>query len=221
MAFSFTSCFKIALIVLNLSLFANVDPSDELPQIVAFLGSKRVGKDTSADYLIRSYGYEKYALADPMKQAVQSLFHFSEDQLWGDAKEIVDPYWEVTPREIMQFIGIDTLFEGLATRFPHLGHTFYLRAFDRWRDAHPQSLVVISDLRMQEDVFALKKRGALIIRIKRPEILLEDTHVSEAQVASVTGYDITIVNDGTIEELEEKIKKAIKNLCMKTLTATP
>ncbi len=212
MAFFFAPYFRICLVILSASLFANVEATYEPPQIVAFLGSKRVGKDTSADYLIRSYGYEKYALADPMKQAVQSLFHFSEDQLWGDAKEVVDPYWQVTPREIMQFIGIDTLFEGLATRFPHLGHTFYLRAFDRWRDDHPKSLVVISDLRMQEDVIALKKMGALIIRIKRPEIMLEDTHVSEAQVASVTGYDITIVNDGTIEELEEKINMAIKNL---------
>ncbi len=183
-----------------------------LPPIVAFLGPKRVGKDTAANYLIKSYGYERYALADPMKNAVQSLFYFSEEQLWGDEKEVVDPYWQVTPREIMQFIGIDTLFNGLGHRFPHLGHTFYLRAFERFRSAKPNSLVVISDLRMQEDVIALKEMGALIIRVERPGLIAEDPHVSELQVSFVKGYDFTIVNDGNIEELEQKIKMIISQM---------
>ncbi|MBS0628242.1 MAG: hypothetical protein JSS09_08535, partial [Verrucomicrobia bacterium] len=204
---AFFRVYQIAFVIFVFNGFVYCEQKNNLPQIVAFLGSNRVGKDTSADFLIKTYGYQKYALADPMKKAVQSLFHFSDQQLWGDEKEIIDPYWQVTPREVMQFIGIDTLFEGLGTRFPHLGHTFYLRAFERFRKEHPQSLIVISDLRMQEDVNALKEMGAFIIRIERPGLVSKDNHASELQVPLVKGVDFTIVNDSTIEELENKIVK--------------
>lgn len=100
------------------------------PKIVAFLGPKRVGKDTAVDYLARTYGYKKYPLADPMKKAVQQLFHLSDEQLWGDEKEIVDPYWGVTPRELMQFIGIEMLYDALGNRFPQIGNSFCIRSLE-------------------------------------------------------------------------------------------
>ncbi len=177
-----------------------------LPQVVAFLGPKRVGKDTAVDYLTRTYGYKKYALADPMKKAVQQLFHLSDQQLWGDEKEIIDLYWGVTPRELMQFIGIEMLYDGLGNRFPQIGNSFCIRSLEHWREQNPEEIVAISDLRMQEDVDALKKMGAFIIRIDRPSLAITDQHVSEANVPSVVGYDVIIINDGTIEDLEHKIE---------------
>ncbi len=205
-----------AVILLSGSLHSAEQDVCNYPKIVAFLGPKSVGKDTSADFLIQSYGYTKYALADPMKKAVQILFHFSDDQLWGDKKEIVDPFWKVSPREIMQFIGIDVLFDELGNRFPHLnkinGKTFYIRTFELCVQEHHMGLFVISDLRMQEDVTALKKMGAIIIRIVRPDLDSTDAHVSENGVASVTGFDYTLINDGTIKDLEQKIEQIFEEL---------
>jgi hypothetical protein len=173
-----------------------------------------VGKDTSADFLVQKYGYQKYALADPMKKALQLLFNFSDEQLWGDKKEILDPIWQVTPREMMQFIGIDVLFNELGDRFPHFsktnGKTFYIRSFETRIQKFPNDLFVISDLRMQEDVIALKKMGAVIICLERPEVASTDRHLSEEGVTLVTGYDYKIINDGTIKELEQKIDQVIK-----------
>lgn len=179
------------------------------PEIVAFLGAKRVGKDTAADHLVETQGYTKYSLASPMKQAVKELFHFSDEQMWGMEKDVIDPYWGLTPREVMQFIGIDTLFNGLGERFPHLGHTFFMRAFERWSQEHPGECIVIADLRMQEELCCLKEMGALVIKLERPGFENSDSHFSEAQVASVEGYDLSIVNDGSLEEFLDKIDKAL------------
>lgn len=200
--------FVFFLILISLSVYAH-EEAEGLPQIIAFLGAKRVGKDTCADYLVRTHGYEKYALADPMKKAVQSLFHFTDAQLWGDEKEIVDPYWGVTPREVMQFIGIDTLFLEMGNRFPQIGHSFHVRVFEKWHEGNPDARVVVCDLRMQEDLDKLKEMGALVIRLERPSLVNSDTHISESHVDKVTGYDMTILNDDTIEKLEQKIEKAI------------
>lgn len=206
----------IALVVFCGFVHSTQDESSTLPKIVAFLGSKRVGKDTSADFLAEKYGYKKYALADPMKKGLKVLFNFRDEQLWGDEKEVIDPFWEVTPREIMQFIGIDVLFNELGDRFPHLnktnGKTFHIRSFEACMQKSPDDLFVISDLRMQEDVIALKNMGAVIIRLERPEISSTDTHISEDGVSSVIGYDYTIINSGTIEDLEENIDLIFKQI---------
>ncbi len=206
--------FILLFVLLSGYIHSTEENVNQLPRIVAFLGPKSVGKDTSADFLVKKYGYQKYALADPMKKAVQLLFNFSDEQLWGDKKEILDPFWQVTPREIMQFIGIDVLFNELGDRFPHLskvdGKTFYIRSFETCTQKFPDDLFVISDLRMQEDVTALRKMGAVIIRLERPGVTATDSHISEESVNSVTGYDYTIINNGTIEELEEKINQVFK-----------
>ena len=182
-----------------------------LPKIVAFLGPKRVGKDTAADYLAREYGYTKYSLADPIKHAVKQLFHFSDEQLWGDSKEVVDPAWGATPREILQFVGIDTFHEALGKRFPQIGNSFCIRALQRFQQEHPRKLIVISDLRMQEDLTALKGMGALIIRLERPGVDCSDTHSSEAGIRLVRGYDHLIVNETSVDALEQKIKTVVKS----------
>lgn len=193
------------LIFIVLTAFGNATPP-----IVAFLGPKKVGKDTCADYLVEAYGYKKYALADPMKHAVQNLFHFSDEQMWGDQKDLIDPFWGVSPREVMQYIGVDTLYEGLGHRFPHLGHSFFIRALERWQTEHPEIKVAICDLRMQEDVIALKKMGAHIIRLERPGIIVDDSHISEGHVYEVEGYDSILINEGTLEDLYKKIDDEIR-----------
>ncbi len=180
-----------------------------LPKIVAFLGPKHVGKDTAADYLVRCHGYVKYGLADPMKKALQHLFKLSNEQLWGKEKELVDPFWGVTPRELMQFIGIDTLYDNLGERFPQIGKSFVMRNFTRWMEANPEKKIVISDLRIQEDVNTLKKMGALIVRLERPALSAQDPHSSESGVEVVHGYDRVIVNDSTIALLEQKVEKEV------------
>ena len=180
-----------------------------LPQIVAFLGPKHVGKDTAADFLVRAHGFTKYSLADPVKRAVQQLFHFTNEQLWGNDKDIVDRYWGVKPREVMQFIGIDTLFHAFAKRFPQIGSSICIRSMQCWQQEHPGALIAISDLRMKEDLDALKKMGALIIRLERPGIVGSDTHSSEAGVSLVQGHDHVIVNDSTVDALEQKIETRV------------
>jgi hypothetical protein len=49
-------------------------------------GASRSGKDTAADYILKLYGGEKVALADPMKHFCRDVFGFTEAQLWGPSQ---------------------------------------------------------------------------------------------------------------------------------------
>ncbi len=191
--------------IILLSLLFVTSVEAQLPQVVAFLGQKRVGKDTAAEYLIEHHGYKRLPLAEPVKRAVQDLFQFSDGQLWGDDKDRVDPFWGATPREVLQFVGIDTLYGTIGERFPQIGKQFHTMRLKRWMAANQGQKIVITDLRMQEDARILKEMGALIIRIERPGVQGTDSHISEQGVALIQEASVTVINDGSIPQLHKKI----------------
>ena len=73
--------------------------------IIGIAGKKGHGKDTVGNFLISFRGYKKLSFAEPIKKACQEIFMFTEDQLNGNDKENIDPYWNVTPRQVLQYVG--------------------------------------------------------------------------------------------------------------------
>lgn len=52
-------------------------------QIYGVTGIAGAGKDSVADYLVKTHGLTKVALADPIKRACREIYGFSDEQLWG------------------------------------------------------------------------------------------------------------------------------------------
>jgi hypothetical protein len=73
--------------------------------IVGILGKKRSGKDTTGDYLVANKNFVKYSFANPIKRGAMELFGFTEEQVFGDAKDEIDPTWGITPRLVLQIMG--------------------------------------------------------------------------------------------------------------------
>jgi rhodanese-related sulfurtransferase len=74
--------------------------------------------------------------------------------------------------------------------------------------------VVISDVRFPNEIDFVRSAGGVIIRVKRGEDptpeKLATLHVSETAWNSYEP-DYTVTNDGTIDELKEKIKLTLTN----------
>jgi hypothetical protein len=51
--------------------------------ILGINGVAGAGKDSAADRLVSHHGYIKVSLADPLKRICQSVYGFTDDQLWG------------------------------------------------------------------------------------------------------------------------------------------
>ncbi len=61
-----------------------IQPWDSLPpRIVGILGEAGSGKDTIAAFALKFVPGESFALADPMKHFAQTVFGFTQEQLWG------------------------------------------------------------------------------------------------------------------------------------------
>jgi hypothetical protein len=75
--------------------------------------------------------------------------------------------------------------------------------------------VVISDCRFRNELLAIKKEEGKTIRVVRPGAGLEGeaaAHRSEAEMREIPDemFDHVIINDGTLDELREKVAKVVK-----------
>jgi hypothetical protein len=177
---------------------------DPLPtlDLVGISGKKRSGKDTMARWFAER-GFEQFALADPIKESCQSIFGFSEEQVGGDRKEEEDPYWERTPREVMQHFGTDA-FRGT------YGDDVWVRSLmQRLRFELPPK-VVVSDVRFPNEVEGIQRVGGQVIRIDASERLdHEDDHASETALDGYHGFDHVVKNNGTLKEFKKASSELI------------
>lgn len=173
-------------------------------------GIKRSGKDTSADYICEKYNFSKLSLADPLKEACRSLFNFTDDQLYGNSKDIVDDFWKIAPRTAFTYLGTDIFRNDVSKVIPHIGDNFWVKSLESKIIANKESNIVVADLRFQNEIDMIKSHNGIVIRVTRPNIdILE--HESEINNHKLENIDYEVENNGSIEELYNKLDIIINN----------
>lgn len=131
----------------------------------------------------------------------------------------------LTPRKILQLLGTEA---GRNIIHPNIWVNALMSEYKRpsyWEDRYYDEVNkkgfsgreevwgdlpnwVISDMRFPNELEAVKKRKGITIRVNRPSVKSEDEHESETALDNAT-FDHVIVNDGTIEDLTEKVKQIL------------
>jgi hypothetical protein len=177
--------------------------------LVGFIGA---GKGTVRDILVREHGYHGFAFADALKDAVSTIFTWPRGLLEGDSnasrafRERVDPWWshklgyEVTPRLILQKMGTEACRHGIADNI-------WIAALEK--RIHGYEDVVISDCRFPNELDFVRSAGGIIVQVNRGNAPtkeeLSKMHVSETSWNYIVP-DYIVDNDGTLQELKDKIK---------------
>lgn len=189
-----------------------------------------VGKTTCADFL---KGFTKLSFASGVKEETAEFLHhmgvaFEHRHLYGsqaDKEEIffVDiPRWcHMTPVKL--FTPAKEVISHSKPGYVSLTFRQLLQLFgteyrrrqdpDYWvkrleEKLHGLEKVVIDDVRFPNEVEMIHRLGGRVIRIDRPGPA-ESTHASEIELDSFDGWDDVIVNDGTLRELDEKVRGVI------------
>lgn len=183
--------------------------------LVGFIGS---GKGTVGDILVREHGYKRFAFADALKDAVAQIFLWPRGLLEGDTvasrefREKVDPYWteefgyEVTPRLILQRMGTEACRHGISDNI-------WISALKK--RIHGYEDVVLSDVRFPNEIEFVQSVGGKIFWVSRgpspTDEELSKMHVSET---AWRGCEVSAIinNDGTIEDLREKVNRVLTSL---------
>lgn len=224
-------------------------------KLIAIVGKKRSGKDTTADYVISQNG-TKWQLAGPIKEALykawirQDLPHnltlenfdgqgYDREKtlimnnteayiLLVDALEWLKQQYNLDlpnqdmVRKIIEFHTLNNVEPWTVRRFMQtLGTDIVCTEFDSmfWIKTFACDYLdnlysgykyyVVPDVRQKNELDSLRAMGATIIFVERDEANHStDTHITEAGLPPLAS-DIVIKNNGTLEELFDKINKVI------------
>lgn len=187
--------------------------------IVGFVGPKGSGKDAAANALIRHCGFQGRAFASFLKETCRNVFMLSYEQLYGDKKEEVDERWNTTPRRLMQVVGTELFRDALQEALPELnvgdGETLWCRCFRLWLEQFRTPMrVAVTDVRYEDEMKLIKELGGIVIRIDRPGIANDDMHISEQEQRKME-TDYTVVNDGTLLDLANKVVDITRDMLPK------
>ena len=168
--------------------------------IVGLSGKARSGKGAVASRLTGMHGFVEAAFADKLKSCCKAIFRLTDNQLYGDAKDIEDSFWEDTPRNILQKVGTECL------RMGYRGDV-WIKALEREIHANPGVNFVVSDCRFPNELEAIKAWGGKLVRIERPGGPQIETgqHASEVASDAWTAWDYAIVNGSTLPVLYQSV----------------
>ncbi len=185
------------------------------PRLIAFSGLAGAGKDTAAQ-ILTNHGWLHDSFAKPLKQmaehinptielgvsydghggnrVVSDLEHLLASGGWEKAKKVI------AVREFLQDLGV-------AAR-EYIWQDIWVHSLEwRWEDANMEP-TVITDCRFENEAQWVKGVGGRLIWIDRPGLDKVNEHSSESGVCRDLA-DIILVNDGTIEELWEKVQACL------------
>lgn len=197
--------------------------------IIGFCGLIGSGKDTAADYLCNFHGFQRESFASTLKDAVSAVFGWNRDWLEGRTKaarewrEQIDPWWserldmpDLTPRLVLQLWGTEVCRKSF--------HDDIWIASLENKLRQTKDNTVITDCRFPNEIASIRNAGGRVIRIARgpdpdwfqlariaPAEMKKsypNIHASEYSWAS-TDFDITIDNNGTVEDLYKELKSLV------------
>ena len=204
--------------------------------LVGFIGS---GKGTVGDILIEK-GYQKDSFARPLKDACSSIFGWDRKLLEGDTEESrewreqPDEFWSeafghsFTPRSALQILGTEGCRNNIHKDI--WVHSLLKRA--------STTNTVVTDVRFRNEIQMIQNHGGKIVRVKRgPEpkwfddavrynrgpkknygwanakYRLQDLKIHSSEIDWVgCPVDFIIENDGTIEDLGNKVEEVLQSI---------
>lgn len=183
--------------------------------LIGINGFKRSGKDTVCQIIqIIHPEAERVAFADKLKQLAAMALGFEDvpsmlteymdecKEYWGiSAFDYEDgPVFELTGREYLQNLGN-------SARVLFSEEFWIEQALTP--DVLRKGFVVVSDVRYANEAEFIRQRGGWIWEINRPGAE-SDGHASEIPLPRNL-VDVTILNDGTLEDLEGFVRKALND----------
>ena len=160
---------------------------------------KRRGKDTAANRLVDAHKFERVSWADSLKESGRIIFGFNDRQLYGDLKEVVDPYWGFSPREALQRLGTDACRNHVDKEI--WIKSAWLRVQKVW-EQNPNTGVVIPDVRFKNEADFIKEHGGVLWKVDRDIPEDENSqHPSEIDLDDYDQWDLVIDNNASLRKL--------------------
>jgi hypothetical protein len=170
--------------------------------IALYSPAMQSGKSTISNHLIMKYNYTKIILAKTLKSMLEiflkDLGYAPKNilrMIYGDLKEVIIPEIGKTPRQLMQTLGTEWARECV-------GENIWIKI--ACSNLNNIMNYVTEDVRFLNEANSFREAGFKIIKIIRPSAKITSKHSSEGSLDNYN-FDYTIENNGTLDELFEKM----------------
>ncbi|OIQ59804.1 dephospho-CoA kinase [Moorella thermoacetica] len=175
-----------------------------MPVRFLLMGKAGAGKDTAAEYLVRRYGFRRYAFADKLKEIARDLW---PEEFASGRK----------PRRLLQELG---------TAARGVDPLVWVRYVFRRLEAENPARAVITDGRLLNEYRACREAGFLVIRVDcpdgarlarlaardgRPPYPEEASHATEHEFETLKP-DFVLDNSGGTDDLYRQIDDLVWRL---------
>ena len=135
--------------------------------LIGFSGKKGSGKSYFADYLVNNKLFIKLSFASPLKEITKILFNLSDEDVKDPIKkELINPKFNASPRELMQWLGTDIMREEFNKKFNYSGSIWIDSVKDKVKTLLDNNKdVVIDDVRFQNEVDMIHSLGGIVINL--------------------------------------------------------
>lgn len=166
-------------------------------KLVGLTGLPRSGKDSFAEHLCRFYGYQAFAFAGALKEAAAVLLDRPLDEMFGlngFDREAFLSEWGFSTRDFLQKLGTECLRN-------QIRQDFWVKRLEiSLRKLPPNTKIVITDVRFENETKMIRALGGMIIQINRPGLVKSD-HLSDAGV-KLLPTEVVVDNSGTLDQLK-------------------
>ena len=172
-------------------------------RIIGFCGPAGAGKDLAASMVP---GACRIAFADPIYQGLSTMLGIPEGVLRDrSAKEQPIVGIGASPRQLLQTLGTEWGRQMIRD-------DIWLRvAYWRWEQAAAAGLglIVVPDVRFENEARQIRSEGGEVWFVHRPGVEPVTAHSSEAGLP-LKLIDRLIVNDGTVDQLRERVEATFR-----------
>jgi len=190
--------------------------------IIGLTGFKQVGKSTAASHLETKHGFSRHNMKDALVAELRQNFPdllqklveleypsrmFSDkvaQQKWIDQAWIDQLFLDKPPlmRALMQNYG---------TEVRRKDNPDYW--VNQWKkNSYANELIVVDDVRFENEGRAVRDRGGIIIQLTRPDIASGGTHASEQEALDIKADYTISVAKGDHEGLYRQLDTIVKGL---------
>ena len=171
-------------------------------KIIMISGKARSGKDTLADFLIQAL---EEAQKKPCKVQVSQYIKYYAMKYFGwDGEE------ETKPRDLLIHLGTDIIRNKIDPNF-HINRLVQdIEVLSYFYDTF-----IVSDVRFPVEIEKVKEKynDVITVKIERDSEELTDSqkaNITETALDDFNDYDIVIDNNGTLEDLKNKVPEIIQ-----------
>lgn len=174
-------------------------------RLIGISGRKRSGKDTVGKYLAEHHQFSLDSFARPLKESIRIIYGWTHEHTDGDLKEVVCPYWNVTPRTVMQRMGTEMGRQLDQDLWRKSLERRLMKLMEQDEENIPVG-VAITDVRFPNEADGIRALGGEVWRVVRPSLGPQtDFHPSETGLDRYN-FDREIVNDGSLDDLYAKVR---------------